>query len=101
LVLNAAFAFGMTFLRGCYHQILEPRRHLPKFSVDRMLPYLRLSDELIGLMKDDSLSSAQAIDGALGTRLRPSTSSTSVTDDGEISLSDAYKQGVDVPAPTR
>src|SRR6266446_10596002 len=25
-------AFGMTFLRGCYHQILGPRRHPPKFS---------------------------------------------------------------------
>jgi hypothetical protein len=25
-------AFGMAFLRGCYHQILGPRRHLPKFS---------------------------------------------------------------------
>src|SRR3989442_1412873 len=24
--------FGMTFLRGCYHQILGPRRHPPKFS---------------------------------------------------------------------
>jgi hypothetical protein len=22
----------MTFLRGCYHQILGPRRHPPKFS---------------------------------------------------------------------
>jgi hypothetical protein len=55
-VLNAAFAFGMTFLRDCYHQILGPRRHLPKFSVDRMPPNLRLSDELIDLMKDFSLS---------------------------------------------
>jgi hypothetical protein len=25
-------AFGMAFLRCCYHQILGPRRHLPKFS---------------------------------------------------------------------
>jgi hypothetical protein len=25
-------AFGMTFLRYCYHQILRPHRHLPKFS---------------------------------------------------------------------
>src|SRR5258706_12799644 len=25
-------AFAKTFLRGCYHQILGPRRHLPKFS---------------------------------------------------------------------
>src|ERR1700756_5420641 len=25
-------AFGMVFLRGCYHQILGPRRHLPKLS---------------------------------------------------------------------
>src|SRR5215469_18234792 len=25
-------AFGMTFLRRCYHQILGPRRHLPKLS---------------------------------------------------------------------
>src|SRR6266542_5045213 len=24
--------FGMAFLRCCYHQILGPRRHLPKFS---------------------------------------------------------------------
>src|SRR5262245_54111003 len=25
-------AFGTTFLRGCYHQILRPCRHLPKFA---------------------------------------------------------------------
>ena len=25
-------AFGMAFLRDCYHQILGPRRHLPKLS---------------------------------------------------------------------
>ena len=25
-------AFGMALLRGCYHQILGPRRHLPKFA---------------------------------------------------------------------
>jgi hypothetical protein len=25
-------ASGMAFLRGCYHQILGPRRHLPKFA---------------------------------------------------------------------
>src|SRR5215831_1576336 len=25
-------AFGMTFLRGCYHQIFGPRRHPPKLS---------------------------------------------------------------------
>jgi hypothetical protein len=25
-------AFGMAFLRGCYHQILGPRGHLPKFA---------------------------------------------------------------------
>jgi hypothetical protein len=95
LALNAAFAFGMTFLRGCYHQILGPRRRLPKFSVDRMLPNLRLSDELIDLMKDVSLLSAQAIDGAWGTRLRPSTPFDERYGRWE------YKQGVHVPAPTR
>jgi hypothetical protein len=42
--------------------------------VDRMPPNLRLSDELIDLMKDFSLSSVQAISGAWGTPLRPSTS---------------------------
>jgi hypothetical protein len=41
--------------------------------VDRMPPNLRLSDDLIDLMKDFSLSSAQAIGGAWGTPLRPST----------------------------
>ena len=41
--------------------------------VDRMPPNLRLSDELIDLMKDVSLSSAQAIGGAWGIPLRPST----------------------------
>ena len=29
---NLYCAFGMTFVRGCYHQILGPRRHLPKLS---------------------------------------------------------------------
>jgi hypothetical protein len=29
---NLYCAFGMMFLRGCYHQILGPRRHLPKLS---------------------------------------------------------------------
>ena len=41
--------------------------------VDRTPPNLRLSDDLIDLMKDFSLSSAQAIGGAWGTPLRPST----------------------------
>jgi hypothetical protein len=41
--------------------------------VDRMPPNLRLSDDLIDLMKDFSLSSAQAIGGAWATPLRPST----------------------------
>jgi len=41
--------------------------------VDRTPPNLRLSDNLIDLMKDFSLSSAQAIGGAWGIPLRPST----------------------------
>src|SRR5215470_32303 len=41
--------------------------------VDRMPPNLQLSDNLIDLMKDFSLSSAQAIGGAWGKPLRPST----------------------------
>jgi hypothetical protein len=41
--------------------------------VDRTPPNLRLSDDLIDLMKDFSLSSAQAIGGAWGILLRPST----------------------------
>jgi len=41
--------------------------------VDRMPPNLRLSDELIDLMQDFSLSSARAIGGAWGTPLRPPT----------------------------
>src|SRR5262245_31346450 len=28
-------AFGMVLLRGCYHQILSPRRYLPKFANGR------------------------------------------------------------------
>src|SRR5437016_1413903 len=28
----SARSFGMAFLRCCYHQILGPRRHLPKFA---------------------------------------------------------------------
>src|SRR2546430_289884 len=33
-------AFAMAFLRGCYHQILGPRRDLPKFAaVSRSLPH--------------------------------------------------------------
>jgi len=41
--------------------------------VDRTPPNLRLSDDLIDLMKNFSLSSAQAIGGAWGIPLRPST----------------------------
>ena len=41
--------------------------------VDRMPPNLQLSDNLIDLMKDFSRSSAQAIGGAWGITLRPST----------------------------
>ena len=41
--------------------------------VDRMPPNLQLSDNLIDLMKDFSLSSAQVIGGAWGIPLRPST----------------------------
>jgi hypothetical protein len=41
--------------------------------VDRMPPNLRLGDDLIGLMKDFGLSSAQAIGGAWEIPLRPST----------------------------
>ena len=41
--------------------------------VDRTPPNLRLSDDLIDLMKDFSLSSAQAIGGAWGIPPRPST----------------------------
>jgi hypothetical protein len=40
---------------------------------DRMPPNPRLGDGLIDLMKDFSLSSAQAIGGAWGTPLRPPT----------------------------
>ena len=40
--------------------------------VDRPPPNLRLSDDLIDLMKDFSLSSAQAIGRAWGTPLRSS-----------------------------
>ena len=41
--------------------------------VDRTPPNLRLSDDLIDLMKDLSLSSAQGIGGAWGIPPRPST----------------------------
>jgi hypothetical protein len=41
--------------------------------VDRPPPNLRLGDDRIDLMKDFSLSSAQAIGGAWGIPLRPST----------------------------
>jgi hypothetical protein len=41
--------------------------------VDRMPPNLQLSDNLIDLMKDFSLSSAQGIGGAWGIPPRPST----------------------------
>jgi len=41
--------------------------------VDTTPPNLRLSDELVDLMKDFSLSSAQAIGGAWRIPLRPST----------------------------
>jgi hypothetical protein len=57
--------------------------------VDRTPPNLRLSDNLIDLMKDFSLSSAQAIGGAWGIPLRPSTPFESATGNGEITLSPA------------
>ena len=41
--------------------------------VEGLPPNLRLSDDPIDLMKDFSLSSAQAIGGAWGIPLRPST----------------------------
>src|SRR2546427_13130247 len=41
--------------------------------VDRSPPNLRLSDDMIDLMKDFSLSTAQAIGGAWGAPLRPPT----------------------------
>ena len=52
---------------------------LPQIKVARVKPVestppnLRLSDELVDLMKDFSLSSAQAIGGAWRIPLRPST----------------------------
>ena len=49
---------------------LAANRNARVKPVDWMPPNLRLSDELIDLMKDFSLSSAQAIGGAW---LRPST----------------------------
>ena len=41
--------------------------------VDRMPPNLRLSDNLIDLMQDFSLSSAQGVGRAWGIPLRPTT----------------------------
>jgi hypothetical protein len=58
---------------------MRPTGTLPQIEVarvkpvDRSPPNLRLSDDLIDLMKDFSLSSAQAIGGAWGIPLRPST----------------------------
>jgi hypothetical protein len=52
---------------------------LPQIEVARVKPVdktpsnLRLSDDVIDLMRDISLSSAQAIGGVWGTPLRPST----------------------------
>jgi hypothetical protein len=59
--------------------MMRPTGTLPQIEVtrvkpvDRSPPNLRLSDNLIDLMKDFSLSSAQAIGGAWGIPLRPST----------------------------
>jgi len=61
---------GMTKATTATMPQIEVARVKP---VDRMPPNLRLSDELIDLMKDVSLSSAQAIGGAWGIPLRPST----------------------------
>src|SRR5216683_7591845 len=58
---------------------MRPTGTLPQIEVarvkpvDRSPPNLRLSDDLIDLMKDFSLSSAQAIGGAWGIPLRSST----------------------------
>jgi hypothetical protein len=51
-----------------------PQIEMPRVKpVDRTPPDLRLSDDLIDLMKDFSLSSAQGIGGAWGIPPRPST----------------------------
>ena len=42
-------------------------------AVDQVLPNVRLSDEVIDLMKVFSLSSAEGIGGAWGAPLRPPT----------------------------
>jgi hypothetical protein len=55
--------------RGTLPQIEMPRVK----PVDRTPPNLRLSDDLIDLMKDFGLSSAQGIGGAWGIPPRPST----------------------------
>jgi hypothetical protein len=64
--------------------------------VDAMPPNLRLSDNLIDLMKDFSLSSAQGIGAAWGyhsARQRPSMSGTG---NGEITLSPASMRADEV-----
>jgi hypothetical protein len=51
--------------------------------VDRMPPNVRLSDDLIDLMKGFSLSSAQGIGGAWRAPLRPPTPSTNLSGNGK------------------
>jgi hypothetical protein len=58
---------------------MRPTGTLPQIEVarvkpvDRLPPDLRLSDKPIDLMKDFRLSNAEAIGGAWGIPLRPST----------------------------
>ena len=61
---------GMTKAPTAASPQIEVTRVKP---VDRMPPDLRLIDNLIDLMKDFSLSSAQGIGGALGIPPRAST----------------------------
>jgi hypothetical protein len=51
--------------------------------VDQVPPNVRLSDDLIDLMKAFSLSSAEGIDGAWGAPLRPPPPSTNVSANGK------------------
>jgi hypothetical protein len=52
--------------------------------VDQVLPNVRLSDDVIDLMKAFSLSSAEGIGGAWGAPLRPPTPSTNVSATGKL-----------------
>jgi len=67
-------AFGMAFLRGCYHQILGPLLHLPKFAAIADTPMPRsTSTRILSGKPPRAMWSAAVLLGLYRIRLLPGT----------------------------